>query len=1052
MDALYQCLSHTLDPNPNTRKAAELELRKLEAHPGMLPSALQLVSRNDVDLSVRQATTIYIKNRIRRAWDAKSAALAELKQSPIPEADYSPVREALLPTLVSCPPQLRVHINASLGAVVRHDFPERWPKLVDEVKELLGAGDGSDVTRVYAGLAALLEIFRAFKWRDEKNIMAPLCESSLPIVLNIVRSILGSSNSSSAEAGSLIYLACKIYKTSISTNLTAYHQADENIVPWGQTLLQIVQKEVDPSQLPSDDEEREKASWWKAKKWAYFSLNKLFTKFGNPSQLPSNMKKYKAFAEKFVASFAPEILKVYLAQVEGKVNGKVWISDRAIYLILTFMSECVRAKSTWLLLKPHLGTLVEYFAFPLICHTEADDELWELDPTDFVRTQLDPMDDYGSPRAAAANLFQVLVQKRMKGAFMPILEFLTNVLNNYPASKTPAQKEGALNLIKLLDDAMLSHPSTAPSLEGLLTQHVVPDLRSNHRFLRFRAADVVAALGGKMSWKDSKSLESAFQGIMATLEDPEIPVRVQGANAISSLIDHSEVQEAMAPNAGRLMQELLKLSDEVELDVLTEAKSRVVDAFSEELLPFSTKLCEQLAQSYFRLMRSNIEAAKKAEDMGSVAREMDPSVLEDRGEEDKMFAALSCLSTMYQVLSSAEHRPDILAQLEKIVLPVVQFTLQENLVEMFDDCFDLTDVLTFYQKRISDDMWGNFRLMYQTFKTSGIDYLAEMLATFDNVITYGSQAFESNAELRHIIFDIFQTAMTSEQLGTSDHIAALKLADVFLLVLKSHMQEAVPAVINLALPHLADGQVTPLRKWATLVILDALCFNTVPALQALEAAQATQAFFASVLTIIGKFTRVNEKKVIAASFLSILGLDPAQTPATVQQGQPALLVGLLQNLVSLPKAVQKAKEEQEAFENLEDESGDNISGSFQIDDSKDADDDVIDEDNEYLELLAREGDRMRARAEAQAAGQDFEEEVDYGSDDEDDDDEGEMVYYSPMNQVPVFEGLRTLLANNPRVQQIASSLPSEDQQLLQNVSQFKDEELPLPPNADIPVA
>lgn len=54
---------------------------------------------------------------------------------------------------------------------------------------------------------------------------------------------------------------------------------------------------------------------------------------------------------------------------------------------------------------------------------------------------------------------------------------------------------------------------------------------------------------------------------------------------------------------------------------------------------------------------------------------------------------------MYQVLASAESRPDILAQLEKIVLPVVAFTMQEGIVEMFDDCFDLTDVLTFYQKR-----------------------------------------------------------------------------------------------------------------------------------------------------------------------------------------------------------------------------------------------------------------------------------------------------------------------------------------------------------------
>lgn len=912
--------------------------------------------------------------------------MSELKQTPIPEEDYEPVRGAILNTLLQSPPQLRVHVSATLGAIVRADFPNKWPALIEEVKTLLGTGQVDSEEKVGAGLTALLEIFRAFRWRDENKMMPPLCESALPIVLEIARNTMASSSSNAPQAGNLVYLVVKIYKTSINSDLTAYHQADQNIVPWGQTLLQIVQKEIDPNQLPSDEEERQHSPWWKAKKWAYFSLNKLFSRFGNPSQLPSNLKQYKPFAEKFVASFAPEILKVYLTQVEGKVHGKSWISDRCTHFILTFLSECVKAKSTWLLLKPHLSILVEYFAFPLICHTEADDELWELDPTDFVRSQLDPLEDYGTPRASAASFFQILVQKRMKGSFVPILDFLTNVLNNYPASKTPSQKEGALNLIKNLQDAMLSHPATAPNLEALLSQHVIPDLRSQYRFLRFRAADVVAVLGDKMEWKDNKSLEAAFHGIMSTLEDTELPVRVQAAEAIASLVDHSEVQQAMAPNAPRLMQELLKLSDEVELDVLTQAKARVVEAFSEELLPFSTKLCEQLAQSYYRLMRSNLDSAQKAEEMGELNREIDTSLAEDRGEEDKMFAALSCLTTMYQVLASAESRPDILQQLERIVLPVVAFTMQENIVEMFDDCFDLTDVLTFYQKKVSDDMWGIFRLMYQTFKTNGIDYLSEMLTTFDNVITYGSSNFESNAELRGMIIDIFTTGMTSDQLGLSDRIAACKLADVFLLVLKTSIVEAVPSVVNLCLPHIADRKVTAIRKWATLAILDSLCFNVIPTLQALEANQATGPFFAQALLVLPKYTKVHEKKVVAASFINLLNLDPNQTPASVQQGQPALLVGLLQTLVGLPKAIQRAKEEQEAFDNLDEDDGD-VSGAFSaLDDGQDGDEDILDEDNEYLELLAKEGARMRARAE----GTTDEDDDDF----EDDDDEEDTIFVS----------------------------------------------------------
>jgi hypothetical protein len=62
-------------------------------------------------------------------------------------------------------------------------------------------------------------------------------------------------------------------------------------------------------------------------------------RFGNPSQLPSNFKQYKPFAERFISSFAPEILKVYLMQTEARVKGQLWLSDRVIHLILTFYSD-----------------------------------------------------------------------------------------------------------------------------------------------------------------------------------------------------------------------------------------------------------------------------------------------------------------------------------------------------------------------------------------------------------------------------------------------------------------------------------------------------------------------------------------------------------------------------------------------------------------------------------------------------------------------------------------------------------------------------------------
>jgi hypothetical protein len=62
--------------------------------------------------------------------------------------------------------------------------------------------------------------------------------------------------------------------------------------------------------------------------------------FGNPSQLPTPLQdEYGAFAQHFVTSFAPEIFKVYLEQIELYVSGQAWLSKKCQYQILQFFTE-----------------------------------------------------------------------------------------------------------------------------------------------------------------------------------------------------------------------------------------------------------------------------------------------------------------------------------------------------------------------------------------------------------------------------------------------------------------------------------------------------------------------------------------------------------------------------------------------------------------------------------------------------------------------------------------------------------------------------------------
>ena len=345
----------------------------------------------------------------------------------------------------------------------------------------------------------------------------------------------------------------------------------------------------------------------------------------------------------------------------------------------------------------------------------------------------------------------------------------------------------------------------------------------------------------------------------------------------------------------------------------------------------------------------------------------------DQGEEDKYFAALGCLSTMYQMVTTADSRPDILAELEKVLLPVVAFTIQSETLDLYDECFQLTDVLTYYQKRISPAMWDIFVLMYKSFKSSGVDYLSEMIGTFDNCASYGTEMLRQNAEYRHMLLDIFHTAMTGDQLVVSDRIAACQMAEVVLLLLKGYVDDAVPGIITTLLPFLQNTAESPsflLRKWSMLVILETIYYNPTLAVGVLESQGATNAFFTMALPMLTKCRRVHECKVAIVALLSLMAMDPQTLPPTLTAGYPHLLNALLTQLKLLPKLVAQRSELHKVLDESLEGQDDDLENEGALDEFDD-DADVQEDDStyqrhsrssdDYLEILNQEAARLRSR-------------------------------------------------------------------------------------------
>ncbi len=275
----------------------------------------------------------------------------------------------------------------------------------------------------------------------------------------------------------------------------------------------------------------------------------------------------------------------------------------------------MKPKTTWQLLKPHVNMIIQTFAFPLFCFSEQDAEAFEDDPIDYIRSQLDVFEEATLPAGSAGMFIESVISKR-KPTFLPQLEFVQNVMqaNALGQGRTAQEKEGAMRLASALTVMMINSPQTSKQLDQFFATFIIPELKSPHNFLRFRACDLIKTFDKRgMEWQNASTLEAAFRGVMDCLLDKDLPVRVQAAAALGELIAHDEIRDVMAPNAGRLMQELLKLSDETDLDVLMVTQEKVVETFSEELIPFAVELTTQLRDSYVRMVHELAAAAAQAE-------------------------------------------------------------------------------------------------------------------------------------------------------------------------------------------------------------------------------------------------------------------------------------------------------------------------------------------------------------------------------------------------------------------------------------------------------
>lgn len=224
--------------------------------------------------------------------------------------------------------------------------------------------------------------------------------------------------------------------------------------------------------------------------------------------------------------------------------------------------------------------------------------------------------------------------------------------------------------------------------------------------------------------------------------------------------------------------------------------------------------------------------------------------------------------------------------------------------------FEIIDSCTFAAKQISPVMWNAFELVHATFKSGAELYLEDMLPALDNFVQYGAPQLAQNPQYVEALFSMVSDMFTDGKVGGVDRICACKLAEAMMLSLRGSIDNCVHGFITMAMGVLATQEVKikSYRIHLMEMIINAIYYNPILTLQALELQGWTNKFFSLWFGGMDSFTRVHDKKLCIMAIVSLLNIQAEQVPASVSVGWPRLLQGITILFNTLPSAMKNREE------------------------------------------------------------------------------------------------------------------------------------------------
>ena len=708
--------------------------------PGGLAMLQRCTHAEEIPGDLRQMAVIYLKNAIKKNWAEPPRGedgQQRKKTISISAEDKGLVKQGIVEMFPHAPPSVRVQFEECLRVIITEDFPAQWPELGHQLLAWLSSGNQQAVT---AALRITRIVARKYEYRDDDDRLElnAIVEAIFPQVLSTFLSLVESRGSDSVELAELLKLCCKIYYSTTYMDIPPMLVNDQSQYEgWMNGLLALAEMRPHEQGMPQDAEGRVSWPWWKMKKWVYNIAYRLFSKYGIARVGSTKQSADEVFGAKWNADYSMKFLHAVVHEMSIYGQGS-YITPRVANSLLNFLEEAIRKQNYWKELEPHMMQIVEQVVVPMLAFDDADQELWEEDPEEYIRKGYDIIEDIYSPKTAAVTVICELCSSKKKKQLDPIMNHLASILQEYNASgqevnKVLARKlDGALYAVGSLADILRKNPKYSSMIPGISQTYVLPLFASPFGHLRSKAcwissefAEILYSSGDK---EKNEIFIQLFERIQACLGDPDLPVQVDAAIALREFfdaIDDDDSQRYVHALPG-LLQKFLELANNVDSEGVMTTIESVVDRFSDKIGPYAFGVASALVQQFWRIVGT-----------------------EENDEESEFSDALAghtVLATLATVLEAVSKSPEILAEMETLLFPIFDQFLTLNGMDIIEELLEIITYITYYSPSISPRMWSLYPKILDCMSSWGTDFFQDFVPVVDNYISRGLQVFLQSSD------------------------------------------------------------------------------------------------------------------------------------------------------------------------------------------------------------------------------------------------------------------------------------------------------------------